>query len=146
MRLHNWFRQFLIWIGRVPKPDFTIEQVATHPAPDRIKSGKIVVVGDCWRSDASTRRFPPSCVRQDRRQAVRQIQKWACFQCPGGCKEVIKLSLNHNRRPCWSIQIDRFDRPTISPSIRQTNDCQCHFWIKEGQVEWCNDSGRVVTK
>jgi Family of unknown function (DUF6527) len=122
MRFHNWLRQFWAWIYRAPKPDFTTERVATHPAPDRIKSGKIVVVGD------------------------RQIQKWACFQCPGGCGEVIKLSLNHNCRPCWSIQIDRFDRPTISPSIRQTNDCQCHFWIRSGQVEWCSDSGRVITK
>jgi hypothetical protein len=30
--------------------------------------------GDCCRSDASTRRFPPSCVRQDRRQAVRVVR------------------------------------------------------------------------
>jgi Family of unknown function (DUF6527) len=120
MRFPNWVRQFWAWVHRVPKPDFTTERVTIHPAPDRIKPGQIVVVGD------------------------RQIQKWACFQCPGGCGEVIKLSLNQHRRPCWSIQVDRFDRPTISPSIRQINDCRCHFWIKEGQVEWCNDSGRVV--
>jgi Family of unknown function (DUF6527) len=119
MRLHSWLRSFLIWIGRVPKPDFISKQVAVHPASDQIKPGVIVVVGN------------------------QQVQKWACFRCPGGCSEVIKLSLNHNRSPCWSIQIDRLNQPTISPSIRQTNDCQCHFWIRQGQVEWCKDSGSI---
>jgi Family of unknown function (DUF6527) len=122
MRLQNWLRRFLIWIGRVPKPDFITKQVSVHPAPSSIKPGVIVVVGD------------------------QQIQKWACFQCPGGCNEIIKLSLSRNRSPRWSIQVDRYDQPTISPSVRQTNVCQCHFWIRQGQVEWCKDSGRVTPK
>jgi Family of unknown function (DUF6527) len=122
MRFQNWIRQLLVWIGHVPKPAFTIKKMAVHPANDQIKPGVIVVVGD------------------------HQIQKWACFQCPGGCSEVIKLSLNRNRSPRWSIQTDRYNQPTISPSIRQTNECQCHFWIRQGQVEWCADSGRVTPK
>ena len=27
------------------------------------------------------------------------IKKWACLHCPGGCVEVINLSLNPDRRP-----------------------------------------------
>jgi Family of unknown function (DUF6527) len=121
MRLQNWLRRFLIWIGRVPKPDFITKRIVTHPTPDQIKPGLIVVVGD------------------------HQIQKWACFQCPGGCSEIIKLSLNRNLSPSWLIQTDRYNQPTISPSIRQINECQCHFWIRKGQVEWCGDSGIVTT-
>jgi hypothetical protein len=122
MRFSSWLKQIWRRFQRIPKPDFTTEVVAIHPEPDRIKPRKILVVGDL------------------------HIQKWACFRCPGGCGEIVKLSLNQKRTPCWSIRVDEFDRPTISPSIRQTNDCRCHFWIREGRVEWCGDSGRVVGK
>ena len=70
------------------------------------------------------------------------IDKWACFHCPGGCGETIKLSLSQNRRPKWTVTSDWLRRPTISPSVRQTNECRCHFWIHQGRIDWCNDSPR----
>ncbi|WP_445083217.1 DUF6527 family protein [Candidatus Nitrotoga sp. HW29] len=69
-------------------------------------------------------------------------EKWACLRCPGGCGEKIQLSLSSQRRPRWSVVQDRFERPTITSSIRMTNKCACHFWIREGEVKWCTDSGR----
>jgi hypothetical protein len=103
MRLHNWFRQFWGWLRRAPKPDFTIERVATHPAPDRIKSGKIVVVGD------------------------RQIQKWACFQCPGGCKEVIKLSLNHmTANAIFGLGQVKLNGAVIPAELLRSNSSKLH--------------------
>lgn len=65
------------------------------------------------------------------------VRKWACFRCPGGCESVISLSLAPNRRPRWTITNDRWGRPTIEPSVHQTRQCQCHFWIRGGQVVWC---------
>ena len=70
-----------------------------------------------------------------------EIQKWACISCPGGCGQKISLSLNPNQRPRWTIITDFWQRPTIHPSIHQKNACGCHFWIKKGQVVWC-ESGR----
>lgn len=65
------------------------------------------------------------------------VKKWACLKCPGGCGEVISLSLNPNQRPRWQVSEDFWLRPTIHPSIHQKNECGCHFWIKSGEVQWC---------
>lgn len=65
------------------------------------------------------------------------IKKWACLSCPGGCGVQISLSLNPARRPCWFLESDFWGRPTVSPSIHQRRLCNCHFWIKNGTVEWC---------
>ena len=116
MRFRSLFRQFLVWMRRIRKPDLVAKQVAIHPAPEQIKPGLMLVVGN------------------------RNLQKWGCFQCPGGCGEIIKLSLNTKQHPCWVITIDGLERPTVSPSVRQLNACSCHFWIRQGTVEWCSDS------
>jgi hypothetical protein len=120
MIFRSLVRQFLIWGQRVRRPDFVAKRIATHPAPEKLKPGLMLVVG------------------------TPNLQKWGCFQCPGGCGEIIKLSLNPHRRPCWAITIDGLGRPSISPSVRQLTDCHCHFWIKEGSVEWCADSPRPI--
>lgn len=67
------------------------------------------------------------------------IQKWACLQCPGGCGKTISLSLNPTRRPRWGVRWDFWNRPTIEPSVHQTDDCGCHFWIRQGRIDWCKD-------
>jgi hypothetical protein len=116
MGFRSLFRQFLVWMRCIHQPDLVAKRVAIHPAPEQIESGLMMVVGN------------------------RNLQKWGCFQCPGGCGEVIKLSLNNKHHPCWAITIDRLERPTVSPSIRQLNDCRCHFWVRRGIVEWCEDT------
>lgn len=118
MFFHNILRKMLVWRRYIRRPDFSAQTVLTHPTPEEIKSGQIIVVGDV------------------------QYQKWACFRCPGGCGESILLSLNQKRHPSWKITIDWLGRPTLYPSIRQLNDCQCHFWIRQGMIEWCADSGK----
>jgi hypothetical protein len=114
MTLSSWIRQLLVWVRRIRQPDFVVKRVTVHPAPEEIRPGIMVIVGDRTR------------------------QKWVCFQCPDGCGEIIKLSLNPKQRPCWTVSIDRLDRPTISPSIRRLNACRCHFWIRQGIVHWCD--------
>jgi Family of unknown function (DUF6527) len=115
MGFSGWMRQLLVWMRRIRQPDFVVKRVAVHPAPEEIKLGVMVIVGD------------------------RHLQKWACFQCPGMCGEVIKISLNSKQRPCWKVNTDRLNRPTVAPSVRQLNTCSCHFWIREGNVQWCDD-------
>ena len=117
MFLRKFVRNTLIKLGLVQKPDFTCFRVLEHPTPEEIKQGQISLV------------------------ATPKIQKWACFKCPGGCSETILLSLNQNRRPRWRVSFDWLERPSIHPSVRQKNQCRCHFWIELGMVKWCKDSG-----
>lgn len=114
----NLIRQLLVWLRFIAKPDFDTRTVPTHPAPENIRLGQVVVVGDS------------------------KYQKWACFRCPGGCGESILLSLNQKRHPFWRLSLDWLGRPTLHPSIRQLNKCRCHFWVRQGIVEWCPDSGQ----
>lgn len=80
----------------IKKPDFVVQIVPQHPTPEQIKLGRMLIVKDSghW--------------------------KWACFQCPT-CGETILLSLSQIRRPRWKLMIDWLGRPTVYPSIRQTD-------------------------
>ena len=98
------------------RSDLVTKVTPEHPTPDQIVPGEMTIVRD-------------------------GVDKWACFHCPGGCGETIKLSLSKNRRPRWTAMSDWLNRPTILPSIRQTTECQCHFWIRQGRIDWCKDSG-----
>ena len=71
----------------------------------------------------------------------KNFQKWAYFKCPCGCGAPIMLSLSSARGPCWQVKTDWLDRATIEPSVRQTDGCFSHFWVKQGIVVWCKDTG-----
>ena len=109
-------RALLSWLRLIPRPHLVGTVVEHHPTPEELPESRVLVVRDG------------------------NFDKWACFRCPGGCGEKIMLSLS-SRRPRWSVRLDWLDRPTIHPSIRQMNSCQCHFWVSKGLVEWCLDSG-----
>lgn len=116
-RLRGLCRVVLEQIRWLPRSHLIASVQEAHPEPERLTAGRLVIV----RSGS--------------------LDKWGCFRCPGGCGEKLQLSLSQQRRPRWSIAVDWFGRPSVSPSIRQTNACRCHFWIKKGRVEWCRDSG-----
>ena len=61
----------------IPRSDLLARVTTTHPTPDQIVPGEMTIVRD-------------------------GVDKWACFNCPGGCGETIKLSLSKNRRPRWT--------------------------------------------
>lgn len=66
---------------------------------------------------------------------------WSIFKCPCGCGETISLSLNPANRPSWSVRQSKQGRPTLYPSVWQSKGCCSHFWIDDGRVYWCSDSG-----
>lgn len=111
-------RTLLIWLHIIDRPGFIGRHMITHPHPNDLEAGVLIVVRDG------------------------AIKKWVCFRCPGGCGEKIMLPLSETRWPHWTVTFDWLGRPTLSPSIRQTNECKCHFWIRRGKVEWCLDTGR----
>ncbi len=116
--IRDTFRWFLIWLHFVPKPHFTIREVTDHPVSNDMVEGRIYLVGG------------------------KGYKKWAYFLCPTGSGELIKLSLQQNHSPRWEVKSDILGRPTIYPSVRQLDGSYAHFWIKEGAVEWCADTGR----
>lgn len=66
---------------------------------------------------------------------------WCLFRCPCGCKKVITLSLQENHSPHWEIKVSESGRPSLFPSVWQNSGCLSHFWIDEGKVIWCGNSG-----
>lgn len=67
--------------------------------------------------------------------------KWVLFQCPCGCNNVITLSLQKSHRPHWILRKSKRNRPILYPSVWRDVDCMSHFWIKDGRVYWCHDTG-----
>lgn len=111
--MRRWLAKLLRWL-QLLRFEFQSRVRPTFPDSTMLKPGEVVVVEDAG------------------------VRKWACLLCPGGCGANIALSLNPSRRPRWRIVLDFWRRPTIEPSVHQTNACGCHFFIKEGRVEWCS--------
>lgn len=118
--LRRFLAACLARLGLVERPDFLVFTRVEMPAPNELAPGKAIVVGP------------------------RQRPKWVTFQCPSGCGTPLLLSLNPERRPRWTVASDWLGRPTLAPSIRRTDGCQCHFWMRKGRIEWCKDSGKIL--
>lgn len=113
--LKGFVRGALTLVGLMPKPDLVSQAVAEQP--EEMIRGRLYLV------------------------AGRGGPKWAAFLCPCGCGERVLLSLSRERRPRWSVDADWFGRPTVSPSVRQTDGCMSHYWVRNGRVDWCRDTG-----
>jgi hypothetical protein len=69
------------------------------------------------------------------------VDYWSLFRCPCTCGEVISLPLQSSHRPHWQLERSASGRPTLNPSVWRNKGCKSHFWIKDGFVLWCRDSG-----
>ncbi len=67
--------------------------------------------------------------------------KWSLFKCPCGCGDVITLSLQSVHRPHWRLVKSPSGRPTLYPSIWRDKGCKSHFWLTDGRISWCKDTG-----
>lgn len=63
--------------------------------------------------------------------------KWVHFSCPR-CGEHIQLPMAGKDR--WSLKLDIFRRPTLEPSIWETESCGAHFFVRRGNVIWCHEA------
>ena len=68
--------------------------------------------------------------------AKNSIGKWAMFQCPCGCGEVITLSLQPAHKTRWALEINPSGRANFHPSVWRNIGCKSHFWLKDGRVYW----------
>jgi hypothetical protein len=60
--------------------------------------------------------------------------KWAHLRCPR-CGDHIQLQTAVGSD--WTISRDWLNRPTIHPSIWETDSCGVHFFVRRGQLIWC---------
>lgn len=68
-------------------------------------------------------------------------EKWSLFMCPCGCGSIVTLSLQPLHNPFWKLAKMDSGRPTLYPSVWRDKGCLSHFWIKDGRVFWCADTG-----
>jgi hypothetical protein len=64
----------------------------------------------------------------------------AALLCPCGCGHLIQLSLLKSDSPRWALEFDRDGKATLSPSVWRTLGCQAHFFVRGGQILWCDQS------
>ena len=115
--MKKWIRRFLEKFGWMPRTEVVAILSAEYPDLASLPPGLLHIVGG------------------------KHYQKWAYLKCPCNCGAEIMLSLSAARRPRWRVKLDWLHRPTIEPSIWQTEGCFSHFWIRKGSVDWVKDSG-----
>lgn len=67
--------------------------------------------------------------------------KWSLFKCPCGCGGIVTLSLQTVHRPHWRLSQTHAGRATLYPSVWRDKGCMSHFWLRDGRVYWCLDTG-----
>ena len=120
LRLGSAETDFDAWITRQPAPAIAfpeIRDVASPPSNEVVQSSIFYRV-----------------LRNDQ-------PKWALFLCPCGCRAVVTLSLQFAHRPHWTVRASRNCRPSMRPSVWRDIGCLSHFWIEDGRVYWCSDTG-----
>ena len=60
--------------------------------------------------------------------------KWIAFDCPCRRGHRVMLNLDRRRRPAWSV-VSRYPL-TISPSIDDYAMGRCHFFLRQGRIQW----------
>jgi hypothetical protein len=68
--------------------------------------------------------------------------KWAVFECPCGVGHRIAVPLGSRRQPTWRVILDDGAQPSLSPSIDSNDGRRCHFWVRDGRIEWAPDRRR----
>ena len=62
------------------------------------------------------------------------------WNCPG-CECLHHIQTNKSEMPYWNFN-GNLEQPTVSPSVRVRGgkDYVCHFFIRDGKIEFLNDS------
>lgn len=56
--------------------------------------------------------------------------------CPCGCGQLVELPLIPEASPCWRLEVDDAQRPTLMPSVWLRTGCKSHFFVRAGKVHW----------
>jgi hypothetical protein len=82
--------------------------------------------------------LPPMLPRHALLHLTVKGQDWmAGMACPCGCGERVELMLLNGMKPRWDLTVDQLGRPTLYPSVHRVTGCRSHFWVRAGQITWC---------
>lgn len=63
--------------------------------------------------------------------------KWLAFDCPCRQGHRIMLNADRSRRPAWRVAVSRNGHLTVAPSVDfDGGSFRCHYFIREGRIEW----------
>lgn len=62
--------------------------------------------------------------------------KWVILECPCGHGHQIQLNLAHPDRAQWALLVEDGKGPSLRPSIDVRAERRCHFWLRDGIVDW----------
>lgn len=65
--------------------------------------------------------------------------KWAAFECPCATGHRIAVPLRRARGATWTLTVSSSEAPSLYPSVDESTDQRCHFWLREGRVSWAPD-------
>lgn len=63
---------------------------------------------------------------------------FAAMVCPCGCGETLHMNLQPGTSPCWSFRGHPDGSPSLSPSVWRKVGCRSHFFLRGGEVVWCD--------
>jgi len=68
-----------------------------------------------------------------------QGNEWlAVLACPCGCDETLPLNLLQDEAPNWTWNVNRDGAVTLNPSVWRKVRCKSHFFLRNGEVRWCD--------
>lgn len=102
-----------------------VRRCRTHP---RAKYTRVV--------EASGRDQLPTRLHPRRVYLLGSPGKWVVLECPCGRGHQIQLNLAHPDRVQWTLRLDGGKGPSLRPSIDVRDQRRCHFWLRNGTVEW----------
>jgi hypothetical protein len=129
----NFFKRIVEWL--VGKPKETGEDVSLRtPSLPPVRFKRVTTIPKT-PSDSE--------VEEDKFYAVVHKGKlfWTVLRCPCGCGEVISLPMSEPHNPRWILQQSENARPNLRPSVWRNQGCMSHFWIKDGRVHMCGNTG-----
>lgn len=107
--LRRWLRRTKIYTGSIATVTIYNER---DDLPDVPGAGELAVAGSLDRP------------------------KWALLDCPCGRGHTILLPLQKSANPRWALTVDPQGRPTLSPSVDRISEGRCHFWLRDGRIQW----------
>jgi hypothetical protein len=68
-----------------------------------------------------------------------QGNEWlAVMNCPCGCGETLPLNLLQDEAPNWTWSTGMDGAVTLKPSVWRKVRCKSHFFLRNGEISWCD--------
>ena len=67
-----------------------------------------------------------------------RVETQASMACPRRrCGDTLNMNLLPDDHPQSKLKVGDDGRPSLSPSVWRKHDCGCHFWLRDGRIDWC---------